>query len=161
MAEPTPPIPDLQEVIDQLLQAATEAVNAEGGSLWLWDEQRVGWLICRGVLHHGLKHSLVNLRLSPGEGVAGWVAQNGKSAVVRYAPGDRRFTPNIDARTGFHTTSLVAVPLRVKDTIIGVLEVVNKRGGNFDQEDCTRIETLAASGAVAIDNAMKGISARD
>lgn len=144
---------DLQQVIDQLLRAMTEIVDAEGGSVWLWDEERIGWLVCRAVLHHGLKHSMVNLRLSPGEGVAGWVAQNGKSAIVGYAPSDHRFSPNIDALTGFHTTSLMAVPLRARDAVIGVLEVVNKRGGNFTQDDCSLIGTLAASGAIAIDNA--------
>jgi signal transduction histidine kinase/DNA-binding response OmpR family regulator len=144
---------DPQQAIDQLLQAATETVRAEGGSIWLWDEEQEGWLVCRGARHHGLKHVLLNLRLAPGEGVAGWVAQSGRSAIVPYAPTDRRFTPNIDARTGFHTTSLLAVPLRVHDAVIGVLEVVNKQDGEFDAEHCSLVETLAASGAIAIDNA--------
>lgn len=144
---------DLQQVVDRLLQAVTEIVNAEGGSVWLWDEEREGWLVCRAALHHGLKHSMVNLRLSPGEGIAGHAATTGKSIIVPYAPADRRFSPNIDARTGFHTTTLMAVPLRVRDSVIGVLEVVNKRGGSFDDNDCSLVETLAASGAIAIDNA--------
>ena len=144
---------DLQQVIDRLLEAVTEVVSARGGSVWLWDEEREGWLICRAAFHHGLKHSLVNLRLCPGEGIAGHVAQSGKSAIVAYAPDDRRFSPNIDARTGFHTASLLAVPLRVRDAVVGVLEVVNKQDGRFDEDDCALLETLAASGAIAIDNA--------
>ena len=144
---------ELQQVIDQLLQAVTEIIRAEGGSVWLWDEEREGWLVCRAALHHGLKHSLVNLRLSPGEGIAGYVAQRGKHAIVPYAPNDRRFSPNIDARTGFHTTSLLAVPLRVRDAVIGVLEVVNKQDRGFTEDDSALVETLAASGAIAIDNA--------
>jgi signal transduction histidine kinase/DNA-binding response OmpR family regulator len=144
---------EMQQVIDQLLQAVTEIVRAEGGSVWLWDEEREGWLVCRAALHHGLKHSLVNLRLSPGEGIAGYVAQRGKHAIVPYAPNDRRFSPNIDARTGFHTTSLLAVPLRVRDAVIGVLEVVNKQDRGFTEDDSALVETLAASGAIAIDNA--------
>ena len=146
---------DLQQAIDKLLQAVTEIVNAEGGSVWLWDEEkgRAGWLVCHAVLHHGLRHPMINLRLSPGEGIAGWVAQNDKSAIVSYAPIDRRFTPNIDARTGFHTTSLLAVPLRVRGSVIGVLEVVNKLDGVFTEDDRSLVETLAASAAIAIDNA--------
>jgi signal transduction histidine kinase/DNA-binding response OmpR family regulator len=144
---------ELQQVVDQLLHAVTEIINAEGGSIWLWDKEREGWLICRAAFHHGLKHPLVNLRLCPGEGVAGWVATRAESAIVPYAPGDRRFSPNIDARTGFHTTSLLAVPLRVRDAVIGVLEVVNRKGGDFTAHDCSLVETLAASGAIAIDNA--------
>ena len=144
---------DMQQVIDRLLQAVTEIIGAEGGSVWLWDEEREGWLICRGALHHGLSQSLVNLRLCPGEGIASWVAKTGKSTTVPYAPTDRRFSPNIDARTGYHTTSLLAMPLRVRDAVIGVLEVVNKKDGDFTEADCSLIETLAASGAIAIDNA--------
>jgi signal transduction histidine kinase/DNA-binding response OmpR family regulator len=144
---------DMQQVVDRLLQAVTEIIGAEGGSVWLWDEEREGWLICRGALHHGLRQTLINLRLCPGEGIASWVAKTGKSATVPYAPTDRRFSPNIDARTGYHTTSLLAMPLRVRDTVIGVLEVVNKRDGDFNDADCSLIETLAASGAIAIDNA--------
>jgi signal transduction histidine kinase/DNA-binding response OmpR family regulator len=144
---------DLQQVVDRLLHAVTEIIGAEGGSVWLWDEERAGWLICRGALHHGLKHSLVNLRLCPGEGIASWVAKTSKSATVLHAPTDRRFSPNIDARTGYHTTSLLAVPLRVRDAVIGVLEVVNRTDGEFTEADCSLAETLAASGAIAIDNA--------
>jgi len=144
---------DLQQVIDRLLHAVTEIVTAEGGSVWLWDEEMEGWLVCRAALHHGLKHSLVNLRLCPGEGIAGHVAKTGKSAIVGDAPSDRRFSPNIDARTGFHTKTLMAVPLRVRDQVIGVLEVVNRKGGLFTEDDCSLVETLASSGAIAIDNA--------
>ncbi|MBN1977361.1 MAG: response regulator [Anaerolineae bacterium] len=144
---------DMQQVIDRLLHAVTEIIGAEGGSVWLWDEEREGWLICRGALHHGLSQSLINLRLCPGEGIASWVAKTGKSTTVPYAPTDRRFSPNIDARTGYHTTSLLAMPLRVRDAVIGVLEVVNKKVGDFTEADCSLIETLAASGAIAIDNA--------
>jgi signal transduction histidine kinase/CheY-like chemotaxis protein len=144
---------ELQQVVDRLLNAVTEIIRAEGGSVWLWDEERKGWLICRGALHHGLKHTLINLRLCPGEGVASWVAESGKSAIVPYAPTDRRFSPNIDARTGYHTSSLLAVPLRVRDSVIGVLEVVNRTDGDFTEADLALVETLAASGAIAIDNA--------
>lgn len=144
---------DLKQVVDRLLEVVTEVVNAEGGSLWLWDEEREGWLVCQAARHHDVGHQMVNLRLSPGEGIAGWVAQTGEGVAVQHAPDDRRFTPNIDARTAFHTTSLLAAPLRVRDDIIGVLEVVNRREGVFDAHDRSLVETLAASGAIAIDNA--------
>jgi signal transduction histidine kinase len=144
---------DLDQVVDELLQSVTKVIRAEGGSIWLWDEERPGWLICRAAHHHGLRHSLINLRLCPGEGVASWVAQRGESAIVLAPPADRRFSPNIDARTGFHTNSLLAVPLIVRDAVIGVLEVVNKSEGIFDEDDLALAETLAASGAIAIDNA--------
>lgn len=144
---------DLRQVVDQLLHSVTEIINAEGASVWLWDREREGWLICRGVLHKGLEYPLLDLRLSPGEGIAGWVAEKGESVIVRDPPRDMRFAPNVDARTGFHTRSLLAVPLRVRSSVIGVLEVVNKQRGNFEESDCSLVETLASSAGIAIENA--------
>ena len=144
---------DLQQVIDQLLQTIIEVIKGEGVSVWLWDKEREGWLHCQAVLHHGLERSMVDLRLCPGQGIAGWVAERGQSIIVPDAPSDPRYTPNIDAQTGYHTTSLLAVPLRVRDSVIGVLEVVDKKEGDFDNHDLTLAETLAASAGIAINNA--------
>jgi signal transduction histidine kinase len=103
---------------------------------------------------HDWERVMVNLYLEPGQGVAGWVARTGESAVVPNAPDDPRFFPGIDEQTGFRTRSLLTVPLQVRDTIIGVLEVVNKQRGVFDADDLILVETLAASAAIAIDNAL-------
>jgi signal transduction histidine kinase len=56
-------------------------------------------------------------------------------------------------QTGFRTLSVLAVPLRVRDRVIGVLEAVNKLSGDFDEHDCILVETLATSAAIAIENA--------
>jgi signal transduction histidine kinase len=91
--------------------------------------------------------------LGPGQGIAGWVAQRGESVIVTNAPDDPRFFSGIDEQTGFLTRSLIAVPLRVRGAVTGVLEVVNKQQGDFDTNDLALIETLAASAAIAIENA--------
>ncbi len=144
---------DFQQISERLSQAITEAFSAEGGSLWLWDEERPGELVCQAAFQRGESRSPVNLRLPPGQGIASQVAQTGTSVVVTRASEDPRFFPEIDAQIGFRTTSLLAVPLRVRGEIIGVLELVNKQNGDFDADDCTLAETLAASAASAIDNA--------
>ena len=144
---------DLQRVTEQALQQVTETIGAEGASIWLQDEEREGWLMCQAALSSGRHRSLINLRLRPGQGVAGWVVQTGKSAVTPNAPSDSRFFPGIDEQTGFDTTSLLAVPLQVRGAVIGVLEVVNKLEGDFNASDVALVETLAASAAIAIDNA--------
>jgi signal transduction histidine kinase len=144
---------DLQQITDQLQQAVTEIIGVEGCSIWLWDEERPGWLICRAASHPSLDRSPVNMCLRPGQGIAGWVAQNEESAVVPRVQDDPRFFPDIDAQTGFHTGSLLAVPLRVRDMVVGVLEAVNRLSGHFDADDRALLETLAASAAIAIDNA--------
>lgn len=144
---------DLQWVVEQLLHEVTEIIGTEGASVWLWDEEGKGGLICRAASHHDLSRSLLNLRLQPGQGVVGWVARTGESAIVANAPDNPHFFPGIDEQTGLHTTSLLAVPLRTGGEVIGVLEVMNKQIANFDVDDRALVETLAASAAVAIENA--------
>ena len=142
---------DLQQVFERLLPAVTEIISAEGAAVWLWDREQAGWLVCQAVFHPGVKRSCTDLRLYPGQGVTGWVAQHGESTVV--TPADPRFLPVIEEHTGFCMTSMIAVPLRVRGATIGVLEVVNKLRGDFDKDDLALIETLTASAAIAIDNA--------
>lgn len=144
---------DLQQLVRLLLQMATQLVGAKGSSVWLWDETRPGWLVCQVVYNKGKHQSPLNLRLQPGEGLAGWVAQHGKSVIVTDPAHDERFSELIDAQTGFKTTSLITVPLHGREGLIGVLEIVNKQTGLFDANDLTLVEALAAPAAIAIENA--------
>jgi PAS domain S-box-containing protein len=151
---------DLSHIFERLLRAAVEIAGAKGSSVWLWDEDRPGELVCRAIYHQGEFRSPRDLRLGPGRGIAGWVAQKGDSAIVTNAQRDSRFFSGVDRKIDFRTTSLLAVPLRMREHIHGVLEVVNKQGdsldGNvagFDAEDRVLVEMLAASAAIAIDNA--------
>ncbi|MGB0386880.1 MAG: diguanylate cyclase [Ardenticatenaceae bacterium] len=144
---------DLPQVIERLLQAATEILEVEDSSVWLWDDEEQGGLICKAVSHHSRNRVIVNARLRSGEGVAGWVAEEQKSTIVNNAQIDPRFAAHIDALAGAQTSTLIAVPLKARDQVIGVLEVVNKKDGNFDINDLTLLETLAASAAIAIHNA--------
>lgn len=144
---------DLHQISERLSHAVAMALDAEGGSIWLWDEETPGGLICRSAFEVGADRSPINLRLAPGEGIVGWVARTGTGVVVDRAEDDPRFSGEIDAQIGFRTRSLLAMPLRVRGSVIGVLEVVNKRNGSFTLEDRDLAETLAASTAIAIDNA--------
>jgi PAS domain S-box-containing protein len=144
---------DLPQVLEQVLGAIREIIAAAGSSIWMWDEENPGWLVCRAAFHPELNHSPLNLRLRSGEGIAGWVAQRGESAIVSSARKDPRFSPTVDAQTGFQTHSMLAVPLRARGKIIGVLEVVNKAESRFSGHDRMLLETLGASAAIAIENA--------
>jgi PAS domain S-box-containing protein len=156
---------DLGQVLEQLLRAAVEITGAEGSSVWLWDEERAGDLVCRAILLDGEFVRPDDLRLRSGQGVAGWVAQRGRSSSVSSTQKDSRFYPGIDDQIGFKTSSLLAVPLKMRDHVSGVLEVVNKHtrdiegvikdkaSATFDIEDQLMVEMLGASAAIAIDNA--------
>ncbi len=144
---------DSQEVTERLMKALTQTIGAEGSSVWMWDEEQPGGLVCHGAAYPGSKGSLIGLRLRSGEGIAGWVAHHGMCAIVPRVADDPRFSPVIDAQFGFHTVCVLAVPLRVHDKVIGVLEVVNKVDSDFDAHDCALLETLSSSAAIAIENA--------
>jgi PAS domain S-box-containing protein len=144
---------DLQQITDQALRQVIETIGAEGASVWLQDEEQEGGLVCWASLSTDQYRSSTNLRLGPGQGVAGWAVQTGESVIVPSAPDDPRFFRGVDELTGFRTTSLLAVPLQVRGAVIGVLEVVNKLSGDFDAQDLILVEALAASTAIAIDNA--------
>lgn len=144
---------DLQQIMDLLMQAVSEMVGTDGSSIWLRDDANKDGLVCRAVFRGDQSGSLVNFQLMAGQGIAGWVAQHGQSALVTNVTGDPRFCAEIDKMIGFHTVSVLAVPLRMRDEIIGVLELVNKLSGNFDEDDLVLVETLVAPAAIAIDNA--------
>jgi signal transduction histidine kinase len=144
---------DLQQVLERLLQAATDVIGAEDASVWLRDEEQAGWLTCKAATSNGQESAMINVRLRPGQGVVGWVAQNETSTIVSSAPDDPRFFPGVDEQTGLSTTSLLAVPMRLHGPVVGVLEVVNKLSGEFSADDLALVEMLAASAAIAIENA--------
>ena len=67
---------------------------------------------------------------------------------------DPRFNPEIDRRTGYRTRNMLTMPMRSeKGAIIGVFQLLNKRQGNFGPDDIEVLATLAASAAVALENA--------
>lgn len=93
------------------------------------------------------------IRLSMGEGIAGIVAQKGRPILVPDVDQDKRFTNRIDAHTGFKTRSVICVPIKHKGRLIGVLEVLNKRVGSFDDEDVELLTVVSNQIGIAMENA--------
>lgn len=144
-----------QEVAERLLQRLVEIVGTAAASVWLRGEGAADKdrLICQAASPHDQTSSPVGLSVCMGQGVVGWVAQTGESVIVNDVRKDNRFFSGIDEQIGFHTTSLLAAPLRARGAIMGTLELVNKRDGDFDEHDRMFAEALAASAAIAFDNA--------
>ncbi|NDJ75386.1 MAG: GAF domain-containing protein [Chloroflexi bacterium] len=88
-----------------------------------------------------------------GEGLAGWVASTGKSQLVVNGVHDVQFLDEYAAAYSADLHSLLIVPLVASDTVLGVLEVVNKTDGAFDEQDLEMLENLAGSASIAIENA--------
>jgi diguanylate cyclase (GGDEF)-like protein len=98
--------------------------------------------------------ALTGKRIHIGEGIAGWVAQRGVSAVVESPFDDPRWSDRIDTLIGFKTESIVAVPLRSGDKVFGVIELLNRLDGKpFSAFDMRVLSTIADFAAIAVEKA--------
>lgn len=94
------------------------------------------------------------MKLKPGQGIAWWVLENRKPAIVHDVKNDPRFYGGVDENSGFETRSMIAVPLFLKDKTVGVIEVINKLDDErFDEKDQKMLTMIARQIAIAIDNA--------
>ena len=94
------------------------------------------------------------MRLEKGQGVAGWVAEQGIPILIEDARNDPRFHPGVDKATGFVTRSIIAVPLLTRGKVYGVVELINKLDESpFTDRDLLVLRTIADFGAIAIERA--------
>ncbi|MBI3003370.1 MAG: response regulator, partial [candidate division NC10 bacterium] len=143
---------DLQAILAALMGAAKDALHSEASSLLLV-EDGTGDLVFEVALGER-GEEVKQFRLKRGQGVAGWVADHGEPLCIPDVSQDPRFLAQVDASTGFVTKSILCVPLRLKGTTIGVIEVMNKRSARpYDQDDQRLLQAIAAQAAVAIENA--------
>jgi GAF domain-containing protein len=132
-------------------------LQVEAGSLLLIDEETDELEFV--VTLQGDATRFSNIRLKPGQGIAGWVAEHGEALSIPDVREDPRFYTHVDEITNFETRSILCVPLKVKDQVIGVLEVINKRSKSrsgwqpFSKGDQELLMTLASWVAVAVENA--------
>lgn len=142
---------DTQEIRKRAIEAATRLTDAEAGSLLLID-RHTGELFFEVAL--GDKgEKLKEIRLKKGEGIAGWVAENEKPVIIQDVQSDPRFFRDADAKSEFVTRDMICVPVKTRDKIVGVLQTINKKTGNFNDEDMEILSALANQVAVAIENA--------
>lgn len=95
------------------------------------------------------------VRLDSGEGMAGHVARTGKSIIIYDAQQDPRFSNKIDQASGFETHSLIAVPIKFQEKVLGVIEIINViNQRNFTEQELSILETIADFSAIALSNAV-------
>jgi len=143
---------DLQTVLTAILESAANIAHSEASTLFLIDQMSgdLKFAIPTGPA----AEKLADVRIKKGVGIAGWVAQNDKPIIIPDVSEDPRFHPEIDKMSGFTTRSILAVPLRSKGKVIGVLEALNKQEGRaYSKEDVTLCSSFADHAALAIENA--------
>jgi PAS domain S-box-containing protein len=120
----------LDDVLNRILEQISQVLRVEAVSLALIDpeENKLEFQASTSEEHH----SVVGVRLDMGQGIAGWVAQQGQGVLVPEAKVDSRFYPEIDQKTGFNTKAIACAPIRSEGTVIGILEAINPLDGVFD-----------------------------
>jgi len=141
----------LSRLLRDIMESSKLLMKAEASSLLLYDsdDDRLHFYVATGEKGRILKKFSVDI----GEGIAGWVAQHKESLLVQDCYSDSRFNPDYDRKSKFITRSMIAVPMVRKKRLLGVIEVINKKGnGTFTENDLKLFETLASHCAIAIEN---------
>jgi GAF domain-containing protein/FixJ family two-component response regulator len=149
---------NLDEVIRSVMKGINRILRVETGSLLLIDE-KTNELTFKITLQ-GDTEKLASYRLKMGQGIAGWVAEQGEPLLVPDVRLDPRHYGTVDEAVGFTSRSILCVPLIVKGKVIGVIEVINKLDGaspdseaQFNENDLELLTAMAAPVAIAIENA--------
>lgn len=142
----------LDQVLRTIMEKIDEFLRPDNWSLLLLDEekQELYFELAVGKASQALR----DVRIKMGQGIAGWVAQHGETVVVPDTSKDTRFFAKVDEKTKTETQSIVAVPVRFRDTCLGVIELINCVGPEgFDPRDLKLLEALSDFAAIALENA--------
>ncbi len=139
----------LDEILRILSMTTTRLVNAERATVYLIDKEK-GELWSKIVLDE----EVGEIRLPLGQGIAGIVASTGETINLDDPYSDSRFNQEVDRRTGFKTRNLLTFAMKGSSgEILGVFQVLNKRGPNFSPEDVELLQSLANSADRAVERA--------
>jgi len=142
----------LDQVLRTIMEKIDEFLHPDTWSMLLVDDakQELYFELAIGKNAHSLK----DMRIKLGQGIAGWVAQNQQVVIVPEVSKDTRFFAQVDEKTKMETHSIVAVPVRFRDHCLGVIELINcMDGGAFNDRDLALLEALADFAAIALENA--------
>lgn len=141
---------ELDEVLGTVTESVCEALACERASLFLFDEAR-DELYTRVVT----ELEIAEIRTSVETGITGWVARRRKIANIPDPFVDARWNSAIDKKTGFHTRNILAAPLisSHNDRLVGVLQLLNKLDGEFDEFDESLIQAFGTHAANALERA--------
>jgi len=141
---------DPDQVLVIVLEEMRRLMNATASSVWLIDTD-TNELVCRQATGPQSKR-IHGWRLPTDQGLVGWVAQNNESLIVMDAQTDSRHV-SLEQFSGLGLRSIISVPLTVKQNVIGVIQAVATEADRFDTIHLMLMEPLAASAALAIENA--------
>jgi len=140
---------DLAVIAERTIDIATRLIGAERGSLFLVEPAS---RTLRSLVAQGIGNGALTLPV--GEGIVGAVAASGRAEILNAPYDDPRFDPRVDRVTGFHTRSLLTVPVRDRNgELTAVLQLLNHRGAGFSDEDVGFLAELGVPFAIALTTA--------
>lgn len=142
---------ELQHVLKTALTEIQTLLHVISASFWLLSRDRAE-LVCMEAIGPNTEN-IMYWHLHIGEGITGWVAQQGKSVIVQDTRLEPRHIKAVDEQSGMEVRSMISIPLCVKGEVIGVLNVVDDKPGHFSSEELWLLEPVAAAAAIAIENA--------
>ena len=143
---------DVHSLLSLIMDSATRLSDAEASALLLLDNKKKELFFEVALGEKGKEVKKFTVRV--GEGIAGWVVQHNKSIIVNDLANDKRHLHKIGQEVNYTSRNMMAVPMRIKDKCIGVLQVINKKGvAGFVQEDIDWLEIFANQAAIAFVNA--------
>ncbi|MDR0399761.1 MAG: sigma 54-interacting transcriptional regulator [Treponema sp.] len=151
---------DIHALLSRILESATRFCGGDASSILLLDKkkQELYYEAALGAEGQDVKH----YTLKEGEGIAGWVIQHNKTLVINDLDKNKRHQRRIAQEINYPLKNILAVPMRLRDECIGVIEVMNKIGGKpFMEEDVEWVEIFATQAAMAITNAKNMEQARN
>jgi len=142
----------LKPLLNQIMSLCEEILDVEVTAVILLDEKRnsLYWEVSRG---EGSDYFSKYATIPLGQGIAGSVAVSGEAVLVNDVYNDPRWCPSYDSKSGFHTRSVICVPIVYGGRILGVIEAINKRKGKFEDKDLMTLECIAGFAGSAIENA--------
>lgn len=143
---------DRQEVLNHTMDMIRTTVNVEAGSLLLLEGDELVFKVAFNIDPAIDTKRLSSYRVRLGQGIAGYSAARGESVVVRDTQDSRHFSSDFDRQIGFRTRSVLCVPLISRGRILGVIEVLNKINGDFNDDDLHLLQSIATSVSIALEN---------
>jgi adenylate cyclase len=142
----------LHDVLLTVVREVAEVLESESSAILLWDRRRRRLVF--GIVAGPGERKLMEVDVPLESSIAGWIVQKEQAAIVNDVQSDPRHYSGADERTGLVTRTLIGAPVKVYGTVIGALEVVNKRSSApFDETDLQLTQAVADHVAQAIESA--------
>ncbi|HOV46510.1 MAG: sigma 54-interacting transcriptional regulator [Spirochaetes bacterium] len=140
----------IEDLLKLIIDNATNVIAAEASSLLLFDDNKENlyFYIVTGEKRDEIHR--YQYELKPGQGIAGWVAKYGSPLIVNNVDEDPRFYPDISKEIHFKTTNILCTPLLIDNEVIGVIELLNKIDGLFNEEDLLLLTAFSKQCSILI-----------